>query len=294
MGFYSHYKPDGYGDPQVPVVRIPRQNYSGLYLLCLADTDPARTPVVSFRLGLHDGHGILYDTAVEVPRWNEAGNERVVAHRPLRLTGAERRGGGPPLRGEGAPALRGHPGHRRAGGPPGPGADQGAARGGAQPRPGALPRARPGTAQRRARAGPHPDGGAGADAGLLGRGGQRLRGPAAGLLRGPAEPHGPGAAGPGGGGGHRLLRGRDPNAGKPRPGAAGRRHPAPGAAPGEARLVRGRLPPPRRRGGLRRAPDHLRPAARGPPPGDRARTRPSAPGASAWATAAPPWTRPGR
>ncbi len=87
VGFYSHYKPDGYGDPEVPVVRIPRQNYSGLYLLCLADTDPAKTPVVSFRLGLHDGHGILYDTAVQVPRWNEAGNEHVVAHRPLRLSG---------------------------------------------------------------------------------------------------------------------------------------------------------------------------------------------------------------
>ena len=64
VGFYSHYKPDGYGDPECPVVRIPRQNYSGLYLLCLADTDPAKTPVVSFRLGLHDGHGILYDSAV--------------------------------------------------------------------------------------------------------------------------------------------------------------------------------------------------------------------------------------
>ena len=88
VGFYSHYKPDGYGDPECPVVRIPRQNYSGLYLLCLADTDPAKTPVVSFRLGLHDGHGILYDSAVRVPRWNEAGNDHVVAHRPLRLTGA--------------------------------------------------------------------------------------------------------------------------------------------------------------------------------------------------------------
>ena len=88
VGFYSHYKPDGYGDPECPVVRIPRQNYSGLYLLCLADTDPARTPVVSLRLGLHDGHGILYDTAVQVPRWNEAGNEHAVAHRPLRLRGS--------------------------------------------------------------------------------------------------------------------------------------------------------------------------------------------------------------
>ena len=87
VGFYSQYRPDGYSDPEVPVVRIPRQNYSGLYLLCLADTDPAKTPVVSFRLGLHNGHGILYDTAVQVPRWNEAGNDRVVAHRPLRLTG---------------------------------------------------------------------------------------------------------------------------------------------------------------------------------------------------------------
>lgn len=88
VGFYSHYKPAYDGDPECPVMRIPRQNYSGLYLLCFADADTAKTPVVSFRLGLHDGNGILFDSAIEVPRWNGPGNEWVVTQVPLRLIGA--------------------------------------------------------------------------------------------------------------------------------------------------------------------------------------------------------------
>ena len=70
--FYAHYGPKSDSDPEVPVVRVPKQNYSAAYLLCIADTNQKKTPVVSLRLGLHDKNGYLYDTSVSVPRWNES------------------------------------------------------------------------------------------------------------------------------------------------------------------------------------------------------------------------------
>lgn len=85
QGFYSHYAPQDAGDPQVPVVRLPKQNYSAAYLLCIADISSEKTPVVSLRLGLHDKYGYLYDTSVRVPRWNEEGNANAVASGEVQL-----------------------------------------------------------------------------------------------------------------------------------------------------------------------------------------------------------------
>jgi len=73
---YSHYGPSGKGDPQVPSVNVPKQYYSAAYLLCIADTSEGKTPVVSFRLGERNA---LFNSAVRVPRWNEAPNDNVVA-----------------------------------------------------------------------------------------------------------------------------------------------------------------------------------------------------------------------
>ncbi len=87
--FYAHYGPKDYSDPEVPVVRLPNQNYSAAYLLCFADTSRERTPVVSLRLGLHDRNGYLYDTSVRVPRWNEAPDGNVVASGEIQLAGAD-------------------------------------------------------------------------------------------------------------------------------------------------------------------------------------------------------------
>ena len=84
--FYAHYGPRNDSDPEVPVVRLPNHNYSAAWLLCIADTSPNKTPVVSLRLGLHDGNGYLYDTSVNVPRWNEPPNAFVKASGDVRLT----------------------------------------------------------------------------------------------------------------------------------------------------------------------------------------------------------------
>lgn len=89
-GFYTHYGPRKDADPEVPVVRLPKQNYSAAWLLCMADTNPKKTPLVSLRLGLHDRNGYLYDTSVRIPRWNEDANDNVVASGEVRLTNADR------------------------------------------------------------------------------------------------------------------------------------------------------------------------------------------------------------
>lgn len=87
-GFYSHYKPKFDGDPECPVIHIPKENYASVYLLCIADTSQNKTPIVSFRLGLFDGNGRLFDSSVRVPRWNEAANDNTVAKKKVALLDA--------------------------------------------------------------------------------------------------------------------------------------------------------------------------------------------------------------
>ena len=71
------------------MVRLPKQNYSAAWLLCLADINPEKTPLVSLRLGLHDRNGYLYDTSVRIPRWNEDANDSVVSSGEVRLISAD-------------------------------------------------------------------------------------------------------------------------------------------------------------------------------------------------------------
>ncbi len=88
--FYAHYGPKSVSDSEVPVVRVPKQNYSAAYLLCIADTSCKKTPLVSLRLGLHDKHGYLYDTSVTVPRWNESRDANPVAFANVAASGEVR------------------------------------------------------------------------------------------------------------------------------------------------------------------------------------------------------------
>ncbi|MEO2030885.1 MAG: hypothetical protein ABGZ35_02255 [Planctomycetaceae bacterium] len=91
VDFYFHYQPKLDGDPECPVVHVPNVNYSAAYLLCMADTDTEKLPIVSLRFGLHDGYGYLYDSEVTVPRWNDPPNANVVGSGEVTLV--DRAGG---------------------------------------------------------------------------------------------------------------------------------------------------------------------------------------------------------
>lgn len=74
--YYSAYDkgPETSGDPRRPLFKIPVADYSAAYLLAAAETDPALSSTVSFRIGAFDGprRTTLHDFSAGVPRSNES------------------------------------------------------------------------------------------------------------------------------------------------------------------------------------------------------------------------------
>ena len=57
-------------DPRTPVLRVPNEAYSAVYLLAAADSTSKASHVVSFRMSV-PGKACYYDSAATVPCWTE-------------------------------------------------------------------------------------------------------------------------------------------------------------------------------------------------------------------------------